>query len=204
MNLFLYDQIPANKTAFANKVVEISKLLGINPDWLMLVMYFESKLNSKAKNPGSSATGLIQFLEATAKELGTTTAKLAAMTNVQQLDFVYRYLVRYQSKLKSVQDVYLAVFYPAAMGKDLTYIFPFSPRTVELNKIFDQDGNKQISVGEIRNLIVKYGNELANKFNYKPSAVEADFKKYIPTIKNTGSALMIAAVFFLAYKILKK
>jgi hypothetical protein len=169
MKLFLYDQIPSNRTAFASKVVEISQLLGINPDWLMLVMYFESKLNSAAKNPGSSATGLIQFLEATANELGTTTAKLAAMTNVQQLDFVYRYLYRYKSKLKSVQDVYLAVFYPAAMAKDLNYILPFSPRTVELNKIFDRNQDKKITVGEIRDLIVKYGNDLAKKFNYQPS-----------------------------------
>ena len=35
-------------------------------------------------------------------------------------------------------------------------------------------------------------------------AVADGFKKYIPTLKQTGSALMIAAVFFLAYKIFKK
>jgi len=170
MNLFLYNQIPYNKTAFANKVVEVAQLLGINPDWLMLVMYFESRLDPSKKNPGSSATGLIQFLEATAKKLGTTTAKLAAMSNVEQLDFVYRYLYRYKSKLKTVQDVYFAVFYPKAMAKDLNYILPFSPRTVELNKIFDQNGDKKITVGEVKNVIVKYGNDLAKKFNYKSAA----------------------------------
>lgn len=35
-------------------------------------------------------------------------------------------------------------------------------------------------------------------------AVAAGVKKYIPTIKNTGTALIVAALFFLAYKTLKK
>jgi len=35
-------------------------------------------------------------------------------------------------------------------------------------------------------------------------AVASGIKKYIPTLKNTGTALMVAALFFLAYKTFKK
>jgi len=40
-----------SKTLFINRVNEISTILGINPDWLMLDMYHESGLDSSAVNP---------------------------------------------------------------------------------------------------------------------------------------------------------
>ncbi|MGC8160121.1 transglycosylase SLT domain-containing protein, partial [Salmonella enterica] len=72
-----------NKVEFTDKVKTISTELGINHNWLMFVMWFESKLNPQAVNPISGATGLIQFMPSTARSLGTTTDVLRRMSNVQ-------------------------------------------------------------------------------------------------------------------------
>ena len=90
-NLIFINKVKSNIAAFGNKVILIAQMLGINPNWIMFVMNNESGLNHTIKNPNGSATGLIQFTEATAKNLSITTAELKAMSNVQQLDYVYKY-----------------------------------------------------------------------------------------------------------------
>ena len=77
--------------AFKNKVIEICKRLDINPDYLMACMAFETGETFSPKEPnkkGSGAIGLIQFMPETAPIFETTVEKLAAMTAVQQLDYV--------------------------------------------------------------------------------------------------------------------
>ena len=79
---------------------------------------------SEKNRAGSGAIGLIQFVESTAKDLGTSTAELAGMTRVEQLEYVSTFL---KQKLKGVEDpdigdLYMAVFYPAAVGKANDYI----------------------------------------------------------------------------------
>ena len=110
------EYIKENREEFTEKVNNISNELGIDANWLMFVMWFESRLNPKAVNPISGATGLIQFMPSTARSLGTTTDVLKRMNNVQQLDYVLAYLRPYKGRMKHWIDVYLAVFYPKAMG----------------------------------------------------------------------------------------
>jgi hypothetical protein len=114
--------IVENKEAFLAKVQQITSNLGIKPDWLMAVMAFESGIDSKRVNSTSGATGLIQFMPSTATGMGTSTTALKAMTNVQQLDYVYKYLAPYKAKMKTYTDVYMTVFYPVAVGKPDTYV----------------------------------------------------------------------------------
>lgn len=109
-------------TAFESEVKRYSAALGINPDWLMGVMEIESGCNPHAVNSVSGATGLIQFMPNTAQGLGTTTAALKSMTGEQQLYYVYKYLKPYAGKISSLTDLYLAVFFPAAIGKSNDYI----------------------------------------------------------------------------------
>lgn len=71
---------------------------------------------------GSGATGLIQFMPATAKGMGTTVDKLAAMTQVEQLNYVYRYFLPYKGKLRNLGDVYMAILWPAAVGKQDSHV----------------------------------------------------------------------------------
>lgn len=105
---------------FYNKIVEISKRLKCDPAELMGVMNSESGLIHTAVNKKSDATGLIQFMPATAKNLGTTVNKLKSMSAVEQLDYVEKYL-KIQKKAAGFNDgdqlsageLYALVFLPA-------------------------------------------------------------------------------------------
>ena len=99
--------------------------LGMDPDWLFTVISFETggSFSPTVRNAaGSGAFGLIQFMPSTARNLlGTATndeavRKGMAMSFNEQLEkMVIPYLRG--PKYKSVEDVYLKIFYPVAMGK---------------------------------------------------------------------------------------
>lgn len=107
----------------AELMVMVSDRLGIDPAWLANVIHFESAWNPGAKNRLSGATGLIQFMPSTAKRLGTSTDALSGMNSSQQLGYVYAYLAPYAGRMNSQIDVYMAVFYPKAIGQP-DYRFP--------------------------------------------------------------------------------
>lgn len=105
--------------AFKTKVIEICEFLDLAPDYLMSCMAFETgeSFSPSIKNAaGSGATGLIQFMPTTAKGLGTTTEKLAKMSAMEQLDYVKKYFAPHRYKLKKLEDVYMAILYPAALA----------------------------------------------------------------------------------------
>ncbi len=130
-NLLYINLVPsAERIAFEQKVKEVASKLQTNPNWLMQIMKSESGLRPDIQNtsfPMSNgyATGLIQFIPDTAANLGTTTAALKQMSRVQQMDYVYKYLKPYAGQLNSYFDVYLVVFFPAAIGNtnNDNYIF---------------------------------------------------------------------------------
>lgn len=156
------EYIKENKIEFAEKVNNISGELGIDPNWLMFVMWFESKLNPQAVNPISGSTGLIQFMPSTARSLGTTTDVLKRMNNVQQLDYVLAYLRPYKGKMKRWIDVYLAVFYPKAMGNPNFVIT--SDIVAKQNKVFDLNMDLDITVKEIETALRKSVPEQYKKY----------------------------------------
>lgn len=171
MSLFLANKIKGgNNSEFERKVIAIANQLGIKPNWLMIVMNFESGLNSKAVNATSGATGLIQFMPATAQGLGTTTEELKNMTNIRQLDFVYSYLARYAGKIHSLTDLYLCIFYPNAVGKENTYILGKRTNGVldqnnanliaRQNRIFDTNNDGFVTKSEVERYITSYANKL--------------------------------------------
>ncbi len=145
------EKVKNNAKAFGEKVISICTGFGFPASWLMVVMNNESGLNSAIKNPTSSASGLIQFMEATAKSLGTTTEKLRAMSNVDQLDYVQKYLKPYAKQIKSVSDVYLSIFFPLALYKGDDYIFP--EWASKANPIFDTNKDKVLTKKEFRNYV---------------------------------------------------
>lgn len=195
--MILYDKIKyPHARIFAERVIEIADNLGIDPDWLMLVMYFESGLNPQAKNRYSSATGLIQFVEKTAKALGTSTEALYNMNALDQLVYVEKYFQPYKGKMKSFTDVYLAVFYPSAVGKDDDYVLggaetDNSYKIANDNPIFDTNKDGQITKSEVTNYITNWAQRVTR------SSVNTVIKKavnYLPL------ALLF---FFVAYKLTK-
>lgn len=110
---------------FRVRVREIASDLGCSPDDLMTCMAWESgrSFRPDVKNmAGSGATGLIQIMPSTARGMGTTTAALAKMTAVQQLDWVERYFRPYRARLKGLADLYMAILWPVAVGKPSSFV----------------------------------------------------------------------------------
>lgn len=111
---------------FRDKVGDICLDLEIaDPDWLMACMAFESAetFNPQIRNAaGSGAVGLIQFMPATARHLGTTSDALSKMSAVEQLDYVHDYFRPYRGRLSSLGDIYLAILWPRAIGKPDSYV----------------------------------------------------------------------------------
>lgn len=111
--------------SFRDKVLAIATKLEVDPNFLMACMAFESNetFSPAIQNAaGSGAVGLIQFMPSTAAALGTTTEALAAMTATDQLDYVSAYFWPQRGRLKTLSDVYMAILWPAAIGKSDDYV----------------------------------------------------------------------------------
>ena len=135
--------------AFKEKVIQIARRLDMDPNFLMAVMSFESRLNPRAVNSLSGATGLIQFLPSTARRLGTTTAELRNMSAERQLDFVERYLRPYAGRMDTIEDAYMAVFYPRALGRENSYVlFRRGSREYAQNSGLDHNRDGTVTKGE--------------------------------------------------------
>lgn len=168
MNLIFSDKVKTNQLQFSAKVRHIADLLHIDANWLMYVMWFESGLNEKAQNWSTNATGLIQFMPSTSVQLGTTTADLMQMSNVEQLDYVYSYLLPYAGKINNLTDLYLAVFFPAAIGRSADYIFETSSlsrsKIASQNPTFDLNSDGMITYNEVETKILAgYPEEIENE-----------------------------------------
>jgi peptidoglycan hydrolase-like protein with peptidoglycan-binding domain len=136
---------------FKDKVVKIASDLGTNPNFLMAVMSFESgeTFSPSVRNPVSGAVGLIQFMRDTARGLGTTQEALAQMSAEEQLDFVAKHFSRFKGKLKSIEDAYMAVLFPAAVGKGATHVLFRKPsQRYTQNSGLDINRDGAVTVGE--------------------------------------------------------
>lgn len=120
----------------------------------MACMAFESAetFSPSVKNgAGSGATGLIQFMPATARGLGTTVETLALMTAEQQLEYVREYFLPYRGRLNSLSSVYMAILWPKAVGKPddaVLWTREGSPVTYKQNAGLDANKDGTITVGE--------------------------------------------------------
>lgn len=107
---------------FKERIIWIADSLLMPKDganWLMACIAWESgeSFSASVRNmAGSGATGLIQFMPATAKQLGITTEALALMSAEDQLNYVYKYFQPYKGKLLKLSDVYMAILWPKAIG----------------------------------------------------------------------------------------
>lgn len=149
-----------DSTDFGNKVIEISQDLGINPNYLMLAMWHESGLKTTAVNPYTNATGLIQFMPSTATSLGTTVNDLLQMNGIEQLQYVKKYfqnVISYYGVPTTLEDVYLAIFFPLAIPKNSDYILKLknvsSATIARQNPVFDVGNKGYITKGDIEKVI---------------------------------------------------
>lgn len=166
MSLIYENKVPASyRVPFVAKVREICAKLGINPNWLMAIMYWESgRTFSPSITNSLGYTGLIQFGTSAAADLGTTTAQLRAMTAVQQLEYVYRYYKLWYSRLKisktdSYVSTYLITLFPAAVNKPLNFVIAKGSITAERfainNPAFDLNKDRKVTVAEVEAVMLK-------------------------------------------------
>ena len=96
-----------------------------NENDLLRIIWFETggTYNPAQRNAaGSGATGLIQFMPSTARGLGTTTEALAKMSRTEQLQYVDKYLSNKGIEGGSYDDLYMAILFPAAVGKSDDFV----------------------------------------------------------------------------------
>lgn len=160
MSLLYENKVPSSyRKEFVEKVKKISANLGIKPNWLMAIMYFESaRTFSPSITNSIGATGLIQFMPSTAIGLGTSTAELRKMTAIQQLDYVEKYLKPYKGRFKSYIDVYFAIFFPLAIGKPDDWVIQGGGLTAQQiynsNPAFRVKKDGKIRVWEVKKVML--------------------------------------------------
>lgn len=145
---------------FKEKVIAIATRLNTDPNFLMAAMAFETgrEFQADTKNPTSGATGLIQFMPKTANWLGTSTEALAQMSEIDQLDFVEKYLrsMSHGKKLATLSDVYMTILWPKAVGKPESYVlFRHPSNTYKQNKGLDVSKDGLITKAEAASKVEK-------------------------------------------------
>ena len=162
--LLLEDKIQTNKSLFIAKVIAVSKVLEINPDWLMAVMWHESRLNQAAVN-SINCVGLIQFCPPTYQAWGFTKWEILLLSNVAQMDLVLRYYLPFKGKIKHPIEMFLIAFYPWAFSqgklKNSAYVFgseqsdTWAASVARSNPGFDINKDGKITMKEY----IKYHND---------------------------------------------
>jgi peptidoglycan hydrolase-like protein with peptidoglycan-binding domain len=149
---------------FRREVAEMAGRLGTRPEYIMAVMSFETggTFSPSKENRSTHATGLIQFMPATARGMlaeegvDVTPARareiFAAMTPREQLRYVERYLAqrKFDGRLGTVEGVYTALLSGRARanGDDVV----FGPgRNYNANAPLDWNRDGQITAAEATN-----------------------------------------------------
>lgn len=136
---------------FRLELCRMAERLKLSASAVAAVMSFETgqTFDPAKRNPLSSATGIIQFMEATARKLGTTTAELAQMTAVEQLRYVEAYYRPMAPRIRTTADHYMAVFAPSGIGQGDGFALYRAPSAAyTANKPLDRSGDGTITVGE--------------------------------------------------------
>ncbi|OXA83708.1 C40 family peptidase [Flavobacterium hercynium] len=162
----------ANLWGEANKKQKASELMSI--------IHLETAGTFKpSTDNGVDFSGLIQFSDASAKSLGTTRAKLRAMSFIDQMKYVEEYFFKKRALLTTMTDLYLLVLKPNAVGKgsDPTYVV-FD----ENISVPDGDGSntsseqRKINIGK-EPWVTKYG--YASNPSFMKGAEHTQRKKWV-------------------------
>jgi peptidoglycan hydrolase-like protein with peptidoglycan-binding domain len=168
--------------AFRCGLIEVGLKLGIDPNYMAMVISGESGFDPSIRNQWClknldptgqrCAVGLIQFMPFVLKAWGYTPDQVAAMSDVEQLPLVERFFRPYASKCTSAGRTYMAAFLPAFAEKDVSY--KLGVKGDQANKLpgtsltlgdiyaqnpFDKSGKGYFTVGDV----VDHGNGILEK-----------------------------------------
>lgn len=102
----------------------VCELLGCQAKHLSALIMHESGGSTTVVNPDSSSVGLIQFMPSTCKALGVTPLLVGQLPAELQIFLVFRYFFPFRGRISEFHNLCLSCFYPAAIGKPLTWCFP--------------------------------------------------------------------------------
>ncbi len=144
--------------AFIREVEAMAGRLGTRPEYLLAVMSFETgeSFRPDVRNAaGSGATGLIQFMPGTARELGTSTEALARMSSVEQLEYVERYFNRRSDPgdLRTLEGVYTTVLYGSPRPNPDSTLFSQGSSAYRMNAPLDTNRDGRITAGEATSFV---------------------------------------------------
>lgn len=136
-------------------------------DWLPACIAFETietfspSIRPRRRDGSliSSAVGLIQFMKATAADIGVDYDKLPQMSVEEQLKWVWVYFRKTMKdvgvrSLDTVEDVYMVIHWPQAVGKPLTQtMYTDGSLAYKANRGLDLDKNGTITKAEAGSLI---------------------------------------------------
>lgn len=143
---------------FIRGVEAMAGRIGTRPEYLLAVMSFETggSFSPGVRNAaGSGATGLIQFMPATARELGTSTEALARMSATEQLEYVERYFARRSDPgdLNTLEGVYTTVLYGSPRPDPASTLFSSGTAAYRMNAPLDLDRDGRITAGEATSFV---------------------------------------------------
>nr|DAR38158.1 MAG TPA: tail protein [Caudoviricetes sp.] len=99
---------------------------------------------------GSGAIGLIQFMPATARALGTSVAELSHLDFIRQMMYVAKYFQPYADRIHNLNDMYLAILMPKHIGASPdTKVFIDPSVAYRQNAGLDANKDGYITVREI-------------------------------------------------------
>lgn len=156
------DRLPSalrNDQQFQDCVNSLAQRTNVPADSMLAVMQIESGLNPQAVNRNSGAVGLNQIMPRTAESLGYSAEQIQNMSASEQMcGPVTAYFTRTRLPANpTTADLYLANFYPAAVGRSDDYVLGNNPGlTPELvarqNPAF-RNSEGVVTVGSVRQYI---------------------------------------------------
>ena len=215
MSLLYIEKISADiREAFAKKVETIANDLGIHPDWLMQVMWAESKLKPSAANRQGNdrhlvAAGLLQFTNGSGiVKAGKVPSigHILSMSALDQLNLVRWYFTPFRRKMRNYYDVYAVTFFPAMIGKPDDWIL--QTKTLSATTIAKQNpaiskGRSRIKVADfkrytvglvpsnLRSRLFGVVNEVVQEVKQEAAQVQAVVATAPPPVKSVGTGVII-------------
>ena len=117
--------------AFRYAFWQMATELGLDPNYLAVMISIESGFRPEARNPTTGASGLNQALPSTLERLGIDPAEYRQWSAIDQLPMVRRQYAPLANRLKVAQpgDYYMANFLPAYIGADDSLLLGANPGT---------------------------------------------------------------------------
>lgn len=131
---------------------------GYPPAELDAMVSLESSWDTSARNPSTSAAGLIQIMPNHLKRWGLTVEQLTSMSAREQLPWIHQYFrdANAYGRWRVPGDTYLAVAAPSALGKpDSTVVYGQGTKAWRANPGWRPADGGSITAGSIRAVLLR-------------------------------------------------